>query len=148
MGGRAAEELIFHTVTSGAANDIEQATSIARNMVMRFGMSETFGMMGLATVESQYLEGRASLNCGDKTASEIDEEVNKLINGLYKDALKTLEENKDILDNISEYLYENETITGKEFMKRFHKLKGIEDEEDNDDIFEEDEFFLDDDDDE
>ena len=145
MGGRAAEELIFNTVTSGAANDIEQATSIARNMVMRFGMSETFGMMGLATVESQYLEGRASLNCGDKTASEIDEEVNKLVNGLYKDALNTLEENKEILDNISEYLYENETITGKEFMKRFHKLKGIEEVEDNEDIFEEDDFFVDDD---
>ncbi len=145
MGGRAAEELIFNTVTSGAANDIEQATNIARNMVMRFGMSETFGMMGLATVESQYLEGRSALNCGDKTASEIDEEVNKLINGLYKEALDMLKENKEILDKISDYLYEHETITGKEFMKIFRELKGIDDPDDNDDIFEEDEFFVDED---
>ena len=145
MGGRAAEELIFNTVTSGAANDIEQATNIARNMVMRFGMSETFGMMGLATVESQYLEGRSALNCGDKTASEIDEEVNKLINGLYKESLDMLKENKEILDKISDYLYEHETITGKEFMKIFRELKGIDDPDDNDDIFEEDEFFVDED---
>ena len=148
MGGRAAEELVFKTVTSGAANDIEQATAIARNMVMRFGMSETFGMMGLATVESQYLEGRAALNCGDKTASEIDEEVNTLINGLYKESLEMLEENREILDGIADYLYENETITGKEFMKKFRALKGIEDEDDNAEIFEEDEFFVEEDDDE
>ncbi len=145
MGGRAAEELVFNTVTSGAANDIEQATAIARNMVMRFGMSDTFGMMGLATVESQYLEGRASLNCGDKTASEIDEEVNTLINGLYKEAMDMLTDNREVLDGISDYLYENETITGKEFMKKFHMLKGIEDTEDNDEIFDEDDFFLDED---
>ncbi len=145
MGGRAAEELVFNTVTSGAANDIEQATAIARNMVMRFGMSDTFGMMGLATVESQYLEGRASLNCGDKTASEIDEEVNILINGLYKEAMDMLTDNREVLDGISDYLYENETITGKEFMKKFHMLKGIEDTDDNDEIFDEDDFFLDED---
>ena len=145
MGGRAAEELVFNTVTSGAANDIEQATAIARNMVMRFGMSETFGMMGLATVESQYLEGRAALNCGDKTASEIDEEVNTLINGMYKEAMKMLKDNREVLDGISEYLYENETITGKEFMKKFHALTGTEEAEDNADIFEEDDFFLDED---
>ncbi len=145
MGGRAAEELVFNTVTSGAANDIEQATAIARNMVMRFGMSDTFGMMGLATVESQYLEGRASLNCGDKTASEIDEEVNNLINGLYKEAMDMLTDNREVLDGISDYLYENETITGKEFMKKFHMLKGIEDTDDNDEIFDEDDFFLDED---
>ncbi len=145
MGGRAAEELVFNTVTSGAANDIEQATAIARNMVMRFGMSDTFGMMGLATVESQYLEGRASLNCGDKTASEIDEEVNILINGLYKEAMDMLTDNREVLDGISDYLYENETITGKEFMKKFHMLKGIEDTDDNDEMFDEDDFFLDED---
>ncbi len=145
MGGRAAEELVFNTVTSGAANDIEQATAIARNMVMRFGMSDTFGMMGLATVESQYLEGRASLNCGDKTASEIDEEVNILINGLYKEAMDMLTDNREVLDGISDYLYENETITGKEFMKKFRMLKGIEDTDDNDEIFDEDDFFLDED---
>ncbi len=147
MGGRAAEELIFNTITSGAANDIEQATNIARNMVMRFGMSEKFGMMGLASVENQYLEGRSTLNCGDKTASEIDDEVNKLINGLYAEAMEMLKENKEILDQISDYLYDHETITGKEFMKIFRKLKGIEEtsDDDNSEIFEDEEMFFEED---
>ena len=147
MGGRAAEELVYGSYTSGAANDIEQATNIARNMVTRFGMSDKFGMMGLATVESQYLEGRASMTCGDKTASLVDEEVLSIISNAYKEAMKMLDENREILDKISDYLYEKETITGKEFMKIFCEMKGLplpqDDEDDNgmprdpDDLFEE-----------
>ncbi len=130
MGGRAAEEIKFGSYTSGAANDIEQATKIARAMVTRFGMSDKFGMMGLATVESQYLEGRASLNCGEQTAAEIDEEVLRIITDAYNKAKKYLEENMECLDQISEYLFEHETITGKEFMSIFRKIKGIPDPED------------------
>ena len=147
MGGRAAEELVYGSYTSGAANDIEQATNIARNMVTRFGMSDKFGMMGLATVESQYLEGRASMTCGDKTASLVDEEVLSIISNAYKEAMKMLDENREILDKISDYLYEKETITGKEFMKIFCEMKGLplpQDDEDDDgmprdpdDLFEE-----------
>ncbi len=129
MGGRAAEEIVFSTYTSGAANDIENATAIARNMVTRFGMSDKFGMMGLATVESQYLEGRASLNCGEETAAEIDRQVLEMINGAYEKAKRLLTENREALDKISEYLYEKETITGKEFMDMFRKITGIESEE-------------------
>ena len=116
MGGRAAEQIVFGTYTSGAANDIENATNIARNMVTRFGMSEKFGMMGLATIESQYLEGRAALTCGEETASEIDKEVLNLITTCYDDAYQMLESHREALDKISDYLYEKETITGKEFM--------------------------------
>ena len=123
MAGRAAEDLVFDSPTSGAANDIEQATSIARNMVTRFGMSDKFGMMGLATVESQYLEGRASLTCGDKTAALIDDEVLRIINEAYDEAIRLLTENRDCLDQISDYLYEHETITGKEFMSLFNKIR-------------------------
>jgi cell division protease FtsH len=123
--GRVAEELIFESPTSGASNDIEQATAIARNMITRFGMSETFGMMGLATVESQYLDGRASLNCGDETASVIDKEVKKLIDACYQDAKRMLVENRDILDHIAGYLYKHETISGKEFMKIFRRMKNL-----------------------
>ena len=126
MAGRAAEEIIGGSPTSGASNDIEQATNIARAMITRFGMSEKFGMMGLATVESQYLEGRASLNCGDETASLIDEEVKKIIADAYNDAKNMLIENRDILDHIAGYLYKQETITGKEFMQIFCRMKGIE----------------------
>lgn len=126
MAGRAAEELINGSVTSGAANDIERATSIARNMVTRFGMSEKFGMMGLATVESQYLEGRASLTCGEETASQIDGEVLDIINSCYNTALTLLTENREVLEKIADYLYEKETITGKEFMEMFRELTGIE----------------------
>ncbi len=126
MGGRAAEEIVFGTYTSGAANDIENATSIARNMVTRFGMSKKFGMMGLATVESQYLEGRASLTCGEETAAEIDKEVLSMITECYETAYSLLEEHRDILDKISDYLYEHETISGKEFMGLYREMMGIE----------------------
>lgn len=129
MGGRAAEDIKFGSYTSGAANDIEQATKIARAMVTRFGMSEKFGMMGLATVESQYLDGRASLICGDNTAGQIDEEVLKMITDAYAKAKELLTENMQSLDKISEYLFEHETITGKEFMKIFREIKGLPDPE-------------------
>ena len=140
MGGRAAEDIVFDSPTSGASNDIENATSIARNMVTRFGMSEKFGMMGLATVESQYLEGRASMTCGEQTAAEVDKEVYAIVSECYAKAKAMLEENRDVLDQISDYLYEHETITGKEFMKIFNHLKGIEedteDDQDPDELFE------------
>lgn len=126
MAGRAAEELVFQSVTSGAANDIEQATKIAKSMITRFGMSEKFGMMNLVTVESQYLDGRASMNCAEDTAAKVDKEVLKIINSCYAKATELLTENREVLDKISDYLYEHETITGKEFMKIFRKLKGIE----------------------
>ena len=129
MGGRAAEQLVFESPTSGASNDIENATSIARNMVTRFGMSDTFGMMGLATVENQYLEGRASMTCGERTAAEVDQEVLRIVTECYDKATGLLEENREILDKISDYLYEHETITGKEFMKIFRDLKGLDDPE-------------------
>ena len=125
LGGRAAEEIVFDTVTTGAANDIEQATSIARNMITRFGMSKKFGLMGLATVESQYLEGRASLTCSDVTAADIDTEVMKMLRDSYKQAKKLLKENREIMDKLAAYLIEKETITGKEFMKIFRREKGI-----------------------
>lgn len=125
LGGRAAEEIVFDTVTTGAANDIEQATSIARNMITRFGMSKKFGLMGLATVESQYLEGRASLTCSDVTAADIDSEVMKLLHESYKKAKKLLKENREIMDKLAAHLIEKETITGKEFMKIYRKEKGI-----------------------
>ena len=129
MGGRAAEQLVFESPTSGASNDIENATSIARNMVTRFGMSDKFGMMGLATVENQYLEGRASMTCGERTAAEVDQEVLRIVTECYDKATGLLEENREILDKISDYLYERETITGKEFMKIFRDLKGLDDPE-------------------
>ena len=125
FSARAAEEIVFDTVTTGAANDIEQATSIARNMITRFGMSKKFGLMGLATVESQYLDGRASLTCSDVTAADIDTEVMKLLHDSYKKAKKLLKENREIMDKLATHLIEKETITGKEFMKIFRKEKGI-----------------------
>ncbi len=125
MAGRAAEEIVFQSVTSGAANDIEQATNIAKSMITRFGMSKKFGMMSLVTVESQYLDGRASMNCAEKTAAQVDKEVLKLINSCYAEAVNMLTENRDVLDRISDYLFEHETITGKEFMEMFRKLKGL-----------------------
>jgi cell division protease FtsH len=128
MGGRAAEQLVFNVSTSGAANDIEKATSIARNMVTRFGMSDRFGMMGLATVENQYLDGSASMLCGETTASQVDEEVLGIITTQYNRAMELLKENRKALDEISDYLYEKETITGKEFMDMFRKITGIEEE--------------------
>ncbi len=125
VGGRAAEEIVFETVTTGAANDIERATSIARNMVTRFGMSKRFGLMGLATVESQYLEGRMSLTCSEATAAEIDAEVNEILRESYAKALELLRDNRDLMDKIADYLIEKETITGKEFMQIYRKEKGI-----------------------
>ena len=136
LGGRAAEEIVFDTVTTGAANDIEQATSIARNMITRFGMSKKFGLMGLATVESQYLDGRASLTCSDVTAADIDTEVMKMLRDSYKQAKKMLKENREIMDKLAAYLIEKETITGKEFMKIYRKEKGIPEPEENEKVTE------------
>lgn len=127
MAGRAAEVLVFNSVTSGAANDIENATKIARAMVTMYGMSDKFGMMCLATVQNQYLEGGAGLICGENTASQIDDEVLSIINSSYAEAMKLLDENREILDSISDYLYQKETITGKEFMKMFRDMKGLPD---------------------
>ena len=133
MGGRAAEEIVFDSVTTGASNDIEQATKIARAMVTQYGMSEKFGLMGLVTVESQYLDGRASLNCGEETAAQIDQEVMRILKESYDEAVRLLQENRSILDKIAQHLYENETITGKEFMKIFRELKGIPEPEEKTD---------------
>lgn len=130
MAGRAAEVLVFQSATSGAANDIEQATAIARAMVTQYGMSDKFGMMCLATVENQYLDNRAGLICGEDTAAQIDKEVLAIINHAYDEAMRLLTENREVLDHIAEYLYEHETITGKEFMKIFRELKGIPEPED------------------
>lgn len=127
MAGRAAEVLVFNSVTSGAANDIENATKIARAMVTMYGMSDKFGMMCLATVQNQYLEGGAGLICGENTASQIDDEVLSIINSSYAEAMKLLDENREILDRISDYLYQKETITGKEFMKMFRDMKELPD---------------------
>lgn len=132
LGGRAAEEIMFDTVTTGAANDIERATNIARSMVTRYGMSDRFGLMGLATVESQYLDSTSTLNCADNTAAEIDEEVMKMLKGAYEEALAMLRDNKDIMDKIAAYLIEKETITGKEFMKIYREEKGLPEPEEKD----------------
>ena len=129
VGGRAAEEVVFDTVTTGAANDIEKATAIARNMITRYGMSKRFGLVGLATVESQYLEGRTALNCSDETAAAIDEEVVAMIKESYDQALQMLRENRALMDKLAAFLIERETITGKEFMKIFRKEKGLPDPE-------------------
>ena len=127
LGGRAAEELVFDTVTTGAANDIEQATKVARAMITQYGMSQKFGLMGLATQENQYLSGRAVLNCGDDTATEIDHEVMQLLHYSYEEAKRLLSEHREALDKIAAYLIRRETITGKEFMKIFRAVeKGIE----------------------
>ena len=129
VGGRAAEEVVFDTVTTGAANDIEKATSIARNMITRYGMSKRFGLVGLATVESQYLEGRTALNCSDETAAAIDEEVVAMIKESYDQALQMLRENRELMDKLAAFLIERETITGKEFMEIFRREKGLPDPE-------------------
>ena len=129
VGGRAAEEVVFDTVTTGAANDIEKATAIARNMITRYGMSKRFGLVGLATVESQYLEGRTALNCSDETAAAIDEEVVAMIKESYDQALQMLRENRDLMDKLAAFLIERETITGKEFMEIFRREKGLPDPE-------------------
>lgn len=123
LGGRAAEEIVFDTVTTGAANDIEQATKVARAMITQYGMSEKFGLMGLATQEDQYLSGRAVLNCGDDTATEVDHEVMKLLHASYEEAKNLLSAHRNSLDKIAEYLIRKETITGKEFMKIFRAVE-------------------------
>ena len=125
LGGRAAEEIVFDTVTTGAANDIEKATDLAKAMVTQYGMSKKFGLVGFATVESKYLSGTATLNCSDTTAAEIDAEVVAILKESYDKALSMLRENREIMDKLAEYLIEKETITGKEFMKIFRELKGI-----------------------
>ena len=131
LGGRAAEELVFDTVTTGAANDIEQATKTARAMITQYGMSERFGLMGLESIQNRYLDGRAVLNCGDATAGEIDEEVMKMLKGAYAEAKRLLAENREALDKIAAFLIEKETITGKEFMKIFREVKGIPEPEES-----------------
>lgn len=125
MAGRAAEEIVFETVTTGAANDIQQATNLARAMVTQYGMSDKFGLMGLESQENQYLTGRAVLNCGDATAAEIDQEVMKILKDSYDEAIRLLSDNKDAMDQIAAFLIDKETITGKEFMKIFRRVKGI-----------------------
>lgn len=125
VAGRAAEEIVFDTVTSGAANDIEKATDIARAMVTQYGMSKKFGLIGLATVQSKYLDGAASLNCSDVTAAEIDQEVIAILKESYEKALALLGDNREVMDKLAEFLIEKETITGKEFMKIYRKEKGI-----------------------
>ena len=125
LGGRAAEEVVFHTVTTGASNDIERATKLARTMVSQYGMSETFGLMGLESVESQYLDGRSVLNCSDQTAAKLDDEVNKMLKEYYAKAKELLSENMECLDSVAEYLIDKETITGKEFMDIVNRVKGV-----------------------
>ncbi len=125
LGGRAAEELKFHSITTGASNDIERATALARSMVTQYGMSEKFGVMGLATVQSQYLDGKAYLNCSDTTAALVDEEVRRILEECYVKAREILSENMDALDLIADYLIRQETISGKEFMKLYRQAKGI-----------------------
>ena len=135
LGGRAAEEIVFDTVTTGAANDIEQATKVARAMITQYGMSEKFGLMGLATQENQYLSGRAVLNCGDDTATEIDHEVMKLLHHSYEEAKRILGSHRAEMDKIAEYLIRKETITGKEFMKILRAVQqGLDIPENLDDL--------------
>ena len=129
FGGRAAEELVFGSITTGASNDIEKATSLARSMVTQYGMTEKFGLIGLESVENKYLDGRTVLNCGDATEAEIDQEGMKILKECYQKAVEYLSGNRDALDKLAEYLIEHETITGKEFMKIFRKVKGIDEPE-------------------
>lgn len=133
LGGRAAEEIVFDTVTTGASNDIERATNIARAMVTQYGMSKRFGLMGLATTESQYLDQTTAMNCSDVTAAAVDEEVMKILKNCYKEAKKLLTENRAVMDKIAAHLIEQETITGKEFMKIYRKEKGLPEPEEKKD---------------
>ena len=128
LGGRAAEEIVFDTVTTGASNDIEKVTSVARAMITQYGMSEKFGLIGLESVQNRYLDGRPVMNCGQETASEIDHEVMKMLKEAYEEAKRLLSEHRESLDKIAAFLIEKETITGKEFMKIFHEVEGIEEE--------------------
>ena len=129
LAGRAAEEIVFDTVTTGASNDIEKATSVARAMITQYGMSEKFGLIGLESVQHRYLDGRAVMNCGEETASEIDKEVMKMLKEPYEEAKRLLTEHRQSLDKIADFLIEKETITGKEFMEIFHEVEGINPEE-------------------
>ena len=129
LAGRAAEEIVFETVTTGASNDIEKATKIARAMITQYGMSERFGLVGLESVQNKYLDGRPVSNCGQATASEIDKEVMRMLKDAYEEAKKLLEEHRLSLDKIADFLIEKETITGKEFMEIFHETEGINPEE-------------------
>ncbi len=125
VAGRAAEEIVFETVTTGAANDIEKATAVAKNMITQYGMSKKFGLMGLATIESQYLEGRATLNCSEATAAEVDKEITIMLKESYEKAKELLQSNRELMDELAAYLIAKETITGKEFMQIFRKAKGL-----------------------
>lgn len=129
LAGRAAEEIVFDTVTTGASNDIEKATSVARAMITQYGMSEKFGLIGLESIQSRYLDGRPVQNCGPDTAAEIDKEVMKMLKNAYEEAKRLLSENREALDKIAAFLIEKETITGKEFMKIFREVKGIDPDE-------------------
>ena len=131
LAGRAAEEIVFDTVTTGAANDIEKATRLARAMVTQYGMSEKFGLMGLEVQENEYLNGRTVMNCGDATAAEVDTEVMKILKKSYEEAKRLLSENREIMDKIADFLIQKETITGKEFMKIFREVKGLPDPDDD-----------------
>ena len=133
LAGRAAEELVFHSVTTGAANDIEKATGIARAMVTQYGMSDKFGLMGLAARQDQYLSGRTVMDCGEATAAAVDDEVMRILKESYEEAKRLLAENRDVLDQIAAFLIEKETITGKEFMQIFRRCKGIADPEEETD---------------
>ena len=132
-GGRAAEKIIFDSITTGASNDIEKATSMARAMVTQYGMSEEFGMVGLESIQNRYLDGRAVLNCGEQTAAQIDKEVMRILKDCYQKAESMLSDNRDVMDKIAEFLYEKETITGKQFMKIFREVKGLPEPEEKKD---------------
>ena len=128
LAGRAAEEIVFDTVTTGASNDIEKATKVARAMITQYGMSEKFGLIGLESIQNRYLDGRAVMNCGEATAAEIDSEVMQMLKVAYDEAKRLLLENREALDKIAAFLIEKETITGKEFMQIFHEVRGITDD--------------------
>lgn len=132
LGGRAAEEIVFDTVTTGASNDIEQATKLARSMVTQYGMSEKFGLIGLESVQHRYLDGRAVMNCGEATAAEIDGEVMQMLKEAYAEAKHLLTEHRETMDHIAAFLIEKETITGKQFMKIFREVEGIPEPEESD----------------
>ena len=129
LGGRAAEEIVFNSVTTGASNDIERATKLVRNMITLYGMSDRFGLMGLETVENQYLDGRTVLNCSDRTAAEVDDEVKVVLKAAYGKVKEMLAQNREVLDKVADFLIEKETITGKEFMEIFNEVKGIKPDE-------------------
>ena len=132
FGGRAAEKVIFDSITTGASNDIEKATSLARSMVTQYGMSDKFGLMGLESVESRYLDGSPVRHCGEETSGEIDKEVMKILQQCYDEAEEIIRNNMDALESIGEYLFEKETISGKQFMKLYREVKGIPEPEEED----------------